>query len=317
MALRIGLAQINVTVGDMRGNVEKMARSIQSAKSRQVDLLLFPELCVCGYPPEDLLLKPQFIADTKTALEQVVPLAKGLTIITGFAQGKNGKCFNAAAVLQDGTIHQVYQKGLLPNYGVFDEKRYFTPGHIPVFLEHQGYRIAVTICEDIWDVKWLDRFMNGDPQNPDLIVNLSASPYHAGKDRQRINILTDCARHFDCLVAYCNLVGGQDELVFDGRSMMVDAQGNVVTQAAEFEEDLCIADIQNKKVIPLSECRICEHPQNETHEIYQALVLGTRDYVRKNGFSQVVIGLSGGIDSSLVRKGRFLSRGGCHAAVRS
>lgn len=304
MALRIGLAQINVTVGDMRGNREKMTRTIQSAKTQHVDCLVFPELCVCGYPPEDLLLKPQFIIDTQTALEQLLPETKGLTVFAGFAQGENGKCFNAAAVIRNGTISQVYQKGLLPNYGVFDEKRYFTPGQSPVIVELQGLKIAVTICEDVWDLKWLDRFLDGRKQNLDLLVNLSASPFHAGKERQRLDIFAECARHFNCPVAYCNLVGGQDELVFDGCSMILNAKGQMATQAREFEEDLCIADVDDKSgsrtVMPVCGCEVCDRPQNEIHEIYQALVLGTRDYVRKNDFSQVVVGLSGGIDSSLV-----------------
>ena len=301
MALRIGLAQINGTVGDMRGNCEIMARMIRSARSQSVDVLVFPELCVCGYPPEDLLHKPKFMADNQLALQELLPETKGLTVIAGYAQGDKGKCFNAAAVLGNGKIQQVYQKVLLPNYGVFDEKRYFAPGQTPVIIERKGLRVAVTICEDLWDLDWLDAFLDGRKENLDLIINLSASPFHAGKNQQRQDILAKCARHFNCAVAYCNLVGGQDELVFDGHSMMVNAQGDVVTQANEFQEDLCVADLEGEKgackIIPIS---LCAQQSDEIAEVYQALVLGTRDYIRKNGFSKVAIGLSGGIDSALV-----------------
>lgn len=304
MALRIGLAQINGTVGDMRGNCEIMTRMIQSARSQSVNVLVFPELCICGYPPEDLLHKPKFIADNQAALQELLPLTEGLTVITGFVEGQAGKCFNAAAVLSDKKIQQTYQKGLLPNYGVFDEKRYFSPGQTPVVIDCKGLRIAITICEDIWDVNWQDAFLDGQKEMLDLIVNLSASPFHAGKNQQRQDILAQCARHFNCSVVYCNLVGGQDELVFDGRSMIVNAQGKVVTQAKEFQEDLCVADFEGNKntceITPVGPDFSCVQSLDEVDEVYQALVLGTRDYIRKNGFSKVGIGLSGGIDSALV-----------------
>jgi NAD+ synthase (glutamine-hydrolysing) len=304
MQLRCGLAQINVTVGDMQGNIEKMAREIQSAKTRQVDLLVFPELCVCGYPPEDLLHKPRFLADCQAALHELAGHACGITVMAGFADGDPDICCNAAAVLSDGQVQKVYYKGRLPNYGVFDEKRYFTPGHIPLIIEQNGLRIAVTICEDMWDIAWLDDFLGEAGRGLDLIVNLSASPFHAGKDQQRQDVLARCAKHFQCAVAYCNLIGGQDELVFDGRSMVIDAQGKLAAQAMEFEEDLCIADIAGRgplqTVTSVCSTGMCRRRQNHIHEVYQALVLGTRDYIRKNGFSKVVIGLSGGIDSALV-----------------
>ncbi|MBL7214262.1 MAG: NAD+ synthase [Phycisphaerae bacterium] len=304
MALRVGLAQINGTVGDMRANIEKMTRVIHSAKTQHVDVLVFPELCLSGYPPEDLLHKPKFIADNQSALEQLLSETQDLTVLTGFAQGDGGKCFNAAAVLGDGKIQQVYQKGLLPNYGVFDEKRYFSPGQTPVIFEQKGFRIAVTICEDVWDLNWLDAFLDGQEKNLDLIVNLSASPFHARKNQQRQTVLANCAKYFNCAVAYCNLVGGQDELVFDGRSIFVNALGHVIARAKEFDEDLCIADFERQantvEIIPVNPSENKEYPSDEIAEIYQALVLGTRDYIRKNGFSKVVIGLSGGIDSALV-----------------
>ncbi len=303
MALRFGLAQGNATVGDMRANAECAAQMMADAKEKQVDFLVFPELCLCGYPPEDLLHKPKFAADNDAVLETLLPASEGITAVVGLAHGHEGACYNAAAVLSDGKLDAIYQKGQLPNYGVFDEKRYFSAGQVPVIVEQGGLRIAITICEDIWDVDWLDAFLAGQKSNLDLIVNLSASPFHLGKMQQRQKVLADCARHFNCAVAYCNLVGGQDELVFDGRSMMVDCTGNVVIQAKEFAEDICIVDLERKadqlKILPVTDSHADEQ-HDEVFEVHEALVLGMRDYVRKNGFSKVAIGLSGGIDSALV-----------------
>ena len=303
MPLRVGLAQINTTVGDMRANVDTIAHMIGSAKNENIDLVVFPEMCICGYPPEDLLCKPKFLNDNEAYLQSLASQTNGITTIVGLAEGIPTQCYNTAAVLENGQVKAVYRKGVLPNYGVFDEKRYFTPGQKPVIIEKKQLRIAITICEDIWNLEWLDTFFR--EQQIDLIVNISASPFNAGKDQQRQAILADCSHHFNCPVAYCNLVGGQDELVFDGRSMIVNSKGNVVLQAKEFCEDLIIADFPDKdsKSIAIkpvsSSCHLGE-PLDEIDEIYQALVLGTRDYVRKNGFSKVVIGLSGGIDSALV-----------------
>ncbi|MHC4961264.1 MAG: NAD+ synthase [Planctomycetota bacterium] len=303
MPLRVGLAQINTTVGDMRANVDTIAHMIGSAKNENVDLVVFPEMCICGYPPEDLLCKPKFLNDNEAYLQSLASQTNGITTIVGLAEGIPTQCYNTAAVLENGQVKAVYRKGVLPNYGVFDEKRYFTPGQKPVIIEKKQLRIAITICEDIWNLEWLDTFFR--EQQIDLIVNISASPFNAGKDQQRQAILADCSLHFNCPVAYCNLVGGQDELVFDGRSMIVNTKGNVILQAKEFCEDLLIADFHDKdsKCITIkpvgSPCHLGD-PLDEIDEIYQALVLGTRDYVRKNGFSKVVIGLSGGIDSALV-----------------
>jgi len=304
MSLRIGLAQINTTVGDINGNVSRIGRMIGRAKEHDVNLIVFPEMSICGYPPEDLLCKPKFLADNEAALQGLAPDTVGMTAIVGLAEGTPLQCYNAAAVLEDGQIKTVYRKGRLPNYGVFDEKRYFISGQQPVTIEKNGLRIAITICEDIWNQEWLDSFFSEQKKQLDLIVNISASPFNAGKNQQRQVILSRCSRHFNCPAAYCNLVGGQDELVFDGRSMILDAAGNVVLQAKEFCEDLIIAELQiqdNKTaaIKPVSPSR-CPESIDEIEEIYQALVLGTRDYVRKNGFSKVVIGLSGGIDSALV-----------------
>lgn len=303
MALRLGLAQMNAIVGDMRANAESVCRMLRLSKQQEIDFWVFPELCLCGYPPEDLLHKPKFAADSDATLQEILSCTKDSTVVAGLAHAHAGHCYNAAAIIADGQVEAIYQKGRLPNYGVFDEKRYFSPGHIPVVFEQCGIRIAVTICEDIWDLKWLDGFLKTQKGSLDLIVNLSASPFHAGKISQRQQVLADCARHFNCAVAYCNLVGGQDELVFDGRSMVVDPQGRVVCQAREFAEDVCVVDIEKEgtqlTLTPVSESYVSESP-NEVSEVYQALVLGTRDYVRKNGFSKVAMGLSGGIDSALV-----------------
>lgn len=303
MTVRLGLAQINAIVGDMRANAESVTRMLRSSKEQQVDFLIFPELCLCGYPPEDLLHKPKFAVDNDVCLEGLQPQTDGITMVAGFAHADAGHCYNAAAIVSDGKLEAIYQKGQLPNYGVFDEKRYFSSGHTPVIYEQDGIRIAITICEDIWDLKWLDTFLDGHKDGLDLIVNLSASPFHAGKAQQRQIVLSDCAKHFNCAVAYCNLVGGQDELVFDGRSMIVDAAGKVVTQAREFAEDICVVDLEKRgdslNITPVGPSHALEQ-HDEVFEVHQALVLGTRDYVRKNGFSKVAIGLSGGIDSALV-----------------
>jgi NAD+ synthase (glutamine-hydrolysing) len=301
--MRLGLAQLNTTVGDLRGNTDKMTRMLDVSRSKSVDCLVFPELCICGYPPEDLLHKPKFLADTQVALEAFAGNVHGQTVIAGYAQSRNSACYNAAAVIENGSVQNSYQKVLLPNYGVFDEKRYFQPGHAPVIIDCRGIRMAITICEDLGELKKLDAVLDGQKQHLDLIINISASPFHVGKIKQRQEVLTRCAGHFSCAVAYCNLVGGQDELVFDGRSMAVDASGQLIVQARAFEEDFCLMDISRapdgklrlEPVVPFS-----PEPSDDVQEVWQALVLGTGDYVRKNGFKKAVIGLSGGIDSSLV-----------------
>jgi NAD+ synthase (glutamine-hydrolysing) len=303
--LRLGLAQINTTVGDIHGNVNSITRMLRLANEKKVDLVVFPEMCICGYPPEDLLHKPQFLKDNQAALETLATETNDITTVVGWAAGTPEQCYNAAAVIGEGHIQSVYQKGLLPNYGVFDEKRYFTSGQTPVIFEKDGLHIAVTICEDIWDLDWLDRFLNGHGQPFDLLVNLSASPFNSGKIAERQDILARCAGHFNCVVAYCNLVGGQDELVFDGRSMIVDSQGNVISLAKEFEEYLCTVDLEKKSdgqlaITPITPSYALSESPDDVFEVYQALVLGTRDYVHKNGFTRIVIGLSGGIDSALV-----------------
>jgi len=302
--MRIGLGQFDAVVGDLAGNAEKMRNIYAQAVKSGVDLLTFPELAVCGYPPEDLLLKKHFIEDTRAAVEKLAADCPDTTMIVGFAESNQGKTYNSAGVLRKGRIEKIYRKGLLPNYGVFDERRYFEPGTEPLVINVGGLKTAVTICEDIWDIEWLgSRLVGIGPIQ--LIVNISASPFHTGKITARQDLLSRCAKKFNCAVAYCNLVGGQDELVFDGRSMFADSAGNIIAQGKAFEEDLLIADISASKGGTLRvanskfEIRNSKFTYDPIEEVYQALVLGTRDYARKNGFKKVLLGLSGGIDSSV------------------
>jgi len=295
MSLRTGLAQINTTVGDFAGNIDKIRQMYARAKQEKVELLVFPELSICGYPPEDLLLKKHFLAENKKAVQELAKDCPDITIMAGFAEAADGVCYNALAILGGGKIIKVYHKTLLPNYGVFDEKRYFNSGGEPAVIKIKDISIICTICEDIWEIQWLKKFLSGI-SGKNLIINISASPFHAGKIKQRIAVLEDCARTLGCPIAYCNAVGGQDELVFDGRSMFVDSTGELVAKAAAFEEDLLIADIEADGQI---KAESTPTKTDYTEEIYQALVLGTRDYIKKNGFKKALIGLSGGIDSAL------------------
>lgn len=305
MSVRIALGQFNASVGDIRANADAINRLVRDAQSRGADVVIFPEMCVCGYPPEDLLHKEHFLADTRCAVDKLASGISGITAVVGFAEMSDGRCFNSLAVLQDGAIRDIYRKGILPNYGVFDEKRYFDTGTRPLFVEVGGLNIVLSICEDIWDLEWFDNFLAGI-SNKDIIINISASPFHLGKMKQRREILGGCAKHFGCPVGYCNLVGGQDELVFDGRSMFVDAKGEVICQGEAFGEGLLVVDadrsdeggVRIKTVDGPGKAGYTD--PGEIAETYEALVLGTGDYVRKNGFKQVIIGLSGGVDSSLV-----------------
>ena len=295
MSIRTGLAQINTTVGDFAGNIDKIKQMYVRARDAGVDLLVFPELSVCGYPPEDLLLKKHFLAESKKAVEKLAKDCPDITMMAGFAEPDDGVCHNSLAILQSGKISKVYRKVLLPNYGVFDEKRYFAAGSEPVVLKIKDISVVCTICEDIWELQWLNKFLS-PIQEKNLIINISASPFHAGKIFQRINLLQDCAKTLNCPIAYCNIVGGQDELVFDGRSIFVNSTGELISAAKAFEEDLLIADIE-----PGGQLKSQSAPVKTDYieEVYKALVLGTKDYITKNGFKKVIIGLSGGIDSSL------------------
>ncbi|MFC1737429.1 NAD+ synthase [Planctomycetota bacterium] len=299
--LRIGLGQFNAVVGDLAGNAKNIRNIYSRAIDSDVDLLVFGELAVCGYPPEDLLLKKHFLDDNHLTVEKLAADCPDINIIVGFAESCEGDVYNSAALLQDGSITRIYRKGKLPNWGVFDEKRYFTPGKEPVVIDIGGLKIAPTICFDIWDTKWLADFFAAAGRIQ-LILNISASPFHMGKIADRQTVLNQCAKKFNCAVAYCNLVGGQDELLFDGRSMLLDSGGKLVAKAAAFEEDLLIADITatDDGIIEVAPVRSADLKSVDlVDEVYQALVLGTRDYARKNGFEKVLLGLSGGIDSSV------------------
>lgn len=299
--MRVALGQFNAVVGDLSGNAEKMRSFYAQAVESDVDLLVFPELSFCGYPPEDLLYKRNFLDDIRRAVEQVAADCPDTTIVAGFAQEYDGKIYNAAAVLSGGRISKIYRKGMLPNYGVFDEQRYFHPGKEPVLINVKNINIALTICFDIWNVEWLHDFLEGAGRI-DMILNISASPFHLGKIKKREEIVSRCAKQFDCAVAYCNLVGGQDELIFDGRSMFADSTGRVIAKARAFDEDLLIADLLgiDNGLVRIEPLRTpVSQPGDLMDEVYQALVLGTRDYAHKNGFDKVILGLSGGIDSSV------------------
>ena len=331
--IRVGIAQINSTVGDLSGNTKKIVQFIDQAKSLGVDLLTFPELAITGYPPEDLLLKPQFIKQNKKSLNKIIEHCSDIAVVVGFVDG-DGDIYNAAAVLCDKKLVGVYHKFYLPNYGVFDENRYFQAGEeYPVFIIY-GIGMGITICEDMW--------YEAGPAivqahaGARVLINISASPYHAGKGLSRERMLATIASDAMTIVLHNNLVGGQDELVFDGNSLIINEKGELLARGKQFEEDFVVADLDMESVFrsqlrdprrrketpwvreKLKEATRIEvssdYPAiarpplpprrvdrlDELAEIYQALVLGTRDYVHKNGFEKVIIGLSGGVDSSLV-----------------
>ncbi|MCB0178316.1 MAG: NAD+ synthase [Anaerolineae bacterium] len=337
--VRLALAQINTTVGVLQGNVAKVKAYLERARAVQANIVLFPELTLAGYPPEDLLLKPGFAAANRQALESLLPETHGLTAVVGFVD-RQDDIFNAAAVLHDGALVGIYHKSLLPNYAVFDEDRYFARGDSPFLFNlptPTGDRpicFGVSVCEDIW-------YPAGPPEaqaagGADLLLNISASPYQSGKINSRERMLATRAADNVAIVAFCNLIGGQDELIFDGSSLIIDERGRVLARAKSFEEDFLVADLnvgnvfrqrlrdpRRRKValteiyaeafekIPLAPAAFSANPAAITvpekviplepvAEVYHSLVLATRDYVHKNGFSKICLGLSGGIDSTLV-----------------
>jgi len=298
--MRIAAAQINVTVGDLEGNRARIAESLRRAKAREADMVVFPELAICGYPPEDLLLKDHFVRDNIKVLRSLASETKGIVAVVGFADtdGK-GRLYNAAAIIGDGRVKSVYRKEALPNYGVFDEKRYFCSGRRNKNFVLDGVQVGVSICEDMWVEKgpWLRQARRGAK----LLINLSSSPYEVGKLKEREKLLRKRAAQTKSFVCYVNLVGGQDELVFDGSSMVFDSAGKMIASGKQFEEDLVIVDLpigRLKQKRPIENRCAASFSQDE--RIYRALVLGTRDYAKKNGFQKAVLGLSGGIDSALV-----------------
>ncbi|MBI5023919.1 MAG: NAD+ synthase [Candidatus Omnitrophica bacterium] len=313
--LRVALAQINPTVGDLPGNRQKIIEYIARARAKDADIVVFPELAVCGYPPEDLLLKEHFIRDNIKSLNLLAREVKGIAAVIGFVDiDKDKRLYNAAAVISDGRWKGVYRKKELPNYGVFDEKRYFTAGDDHIVFALGGHVFGVTICEDIWieGSAYQEQVKSG----ADLLINISSSPYDVGKLKKRQELLRKRARRTKTFICYANLVGGQDELVFDGGSMIIDPRGKTRAFGKPFEEDLVVADVPVKPRKRISQAVVLTKgvfykaqapfaaqvaPEGtDVERIYKALVLGTRDYARKNKFRDCLIGLSGGIDSSLV-----------------
>jgi len=296
--MRIALAQINPTVGDLQGNAQKIVEYVRRAYGQGADLVVFPELALCGYPPEDLLHKDHFVKDNIIALRQCAKKIKNIQVIVGFVDvDKRGRLYNAAALIKDGKVESIYHKQHLPNYGVFDEKRYFVSGNKEMTISIQGVNLALSICEDIWaDTKVSSK-------KTDVIINVSSSPYDLGKLKERLALLKKRAKEHRVYVCYVNLVGGQDELVFDGGSVVIGPKGKMLALGNEFDEDLVLIDIplgiKGRKNLPvLAKTKIKTFLQIE--RVYHALVLGTHDYVKKNGFKKVLVGLSGGIDSAVV-----------------
>ena len=317
------MAQINPVVGDIQGNADKIKNYIKQAQNENVDVITFPELALTGYPPEDLLFKTHFIDEIKKHLQEVTKFTQGITAIIGFAREENG-LLNSAAVVHDKKIINYYDKKILPNYGVFDEKRYFISGeNNPVYLI-DGITVGINICEDIW-------FKDGPTQDQanlgaQLILNINGSPFDTEKRYIRENMLKERALHNNLYISYTNMVGGQDELVFDGGSVILNPAGEIISRGKAFEEDLIITDLnfeetgnfvesktnifvssspKDKNLTPISDNNIVEIDKLE--QVHKALILGTRDYVNKSGFTKVLLGLSGGIDSALT----------CYIAVKA
>ena len=325
--LRLALAQMNTTVGDLEGNVDAMLALIEQAVDNRADLIAFPELAVTGYPPEDLLFKHGFVEDARAQLDRIAAATKKIVVVVGVPDLVDGRLYNGAAVAYDGRVVAVYHKVFLPNYGVFDEARYFERGRECPVLTVNGVRVGVNVCEDIWyDVgpTTVQRVAGAE-----VVVNINGSPYHRNRGEERQAMLAGRARDHGLFIAYVNMVGGQDELVFDGQSLVVDPEGTVVARAPQFEDALLFADVDGDGARPMrltgfeerlsevgapvhyglsegsadgSRPHLAQHlaePLDPLSEVYAALVTGTRDYVHKSGFSGAVIGLSGGIDSAL------------------
>jgi NAD+ synthase (glutamine-hydrolysing) len=323
--VRVAAAQLNLVVGDLEGNAARTLAAYEQADAAGCDLVAFPELTLTGYPPEDLLLRPAFVAQAREWLDKVAARTGSMAAVVGFPEADRD-LYNSAAVLAHGAVQGIYRKHLLPNYAVFDEERYFEPWPTdgPLFVIG-GVRVAVTVCEDAWSPS--GPILTQAAAGAELVVNINASPYYAGRLRERETMLATRAADASVPVVYVNLVGGQDELVFDGASMVFDESGALVARGTQFTEDLLVVDVDVRPAFrrraldprgrrrapalpevlvsgarptePAAETRI-EPVLEPVHEVYEALVVGTRDYVTKNGFADVLIGLSGGIDSSLV-----------------
>ncbi len=343
--IRIAMVQMNPTVGDLDGNVRRIKAWLREAKQAKADVVVFPELAITGYPPEDLLLKPRFIVDNRRALQEVVRHCRGLAAVVGYVSQSDGvdpkparssvvqagaqELYNAAAVIIDQKLVTTYCKWYLPNYGVFDESRYFHPGQRLPFIRLRGTMVGINICEDVWLPEGPTAFQAA--AGAEIIVNINASPFHLGKSRIREQMLATRARENGVVLTYTNAVGAQDELVFDGNSVILDHEGEVIARGKAFEEDLIVADLNmeavararragrkkllSQRVASAVEIYIVPRPAVQKtrvravpavapaleplEEVYRALTLGVRDYVSKNGFTRAVIGLSGGVDSAL------------------
>lgn len=332
-SIRAALAQINTTVGDLDGNTRLIIDQIAKSEESAADIIIFPELTLTGYPPEDLLFKSGFISENLNYLEQIASKVGNIVVIVGFVDREDNQCYNSIGVLHKGKIIGKYHKIALPNYGVFDEKRYFIPGNELVYLNFNGIKIGLTICEDIWtSINIPDQLVFQN--DVEILVNISGSPFHMGKGKERERLLTAHAISKRVIFLYNNLIGGQDELIFDGQSFVLDEYGEIIEQGKQFREDLILVDLDinnvrgirqtdaefqqrrltmphsmNSKVIEITPQESVklkpvlpvrkERSLSHLGEIYEALVLGTRDYVYKNGFSKIVLGLSGGIDSTI------------------
>jgi len=294
--LRIAIAQLNLLVGDVPGNVAKMISAAQRARDElKAQAVVFPELALTGYPPEDLLLRPDLTARVETGLGELMAATRGIDVVAGYPRRQHGNLYNAAVILRDGSFQSAYYKHCLPNYSVFDEKRYFAEGAGACVATIGGVPVGLTVCEDMWEGQPVDESVRAGAR---LIININASPYHRNKHQERYQVVGAAARRNRVPVVYANLVGGQDELVFDGESFAVDAAGSIVWRAPSFVEGLYSVDFEcAPDPVPLAGELAPERSEEEA--VYAALVLGVRDYVQKNGFPGVVIGLSGGIDSAL------------------
>ena len=294
--MKICVCQLNTVVGDIRENSAAVLLKAQEAADNGAEIIIFPELTITGYPPEDLLLKKKFIDDNIKFLKSTAARIKGITAVLGFVERENGVNYNSAAVVSDGKISGIYRKTLLPNYGVFDEKRYFGHGNKNYIFKIRGISFAVSVCEDIW---YKNPVLEKAKGRADWIINISASPYHMGKGMERARVFSKMAKHYKAGIIYANLCGGQDELVFDGHSLVIDKTGKLVMQAAQFKEDMAYFYAEKNSAQKENDTAVKKRLSRE-EEIYTALVTGTRDYIRKNGFKKVIVALSGGIDSAIV-----------------
>lgn len=295
-SLRVVMAQLNLLVGDIPGNTTKIIAAAIEARDRlQAEVIIFPELTITGYPPEDLLLRPGFVNQVEPAMQRLLAEIQGITAIVGYPAVTPEGLRNSAAIISNGVIQAIYHKHLLPNYSVFDEKRYFIAGAEPTVITIKGVRVGITICEDVWQPDPVQKAAHAGAQ---LLLNLNASPFHAGKGQLRLEMLRQRVAESGIPIVYVNLIGGQDELVFDGHSQVVNGRGELTQRAPFCAEGLYPVDFTTGATVEPIPGEIAEEPSEEA-AIYQALVLGVRDYVNKNGFPGVVLGLSGGIDSAL------------------